>query len=136
MSLLKELHSLSSDSTRAKVVSMFLNNMKKADLSHLKSDEAMEKVLNHVRAQDKDGVLKRLSDEALEQLIRVHLEPTLEAEETPDVDSSEEDEPRLLVKAGDFKVMVFPNELVKIMDNADNVRLEMPLVIWKQLSRG
>lgn len=45
------------------------------------------------------------------------------------------EKPKLLAHAGDFRVELDVNEQVRIVDLSGNVKVTMPLVIWKQLCR-
>jgi hypothetical protein len=43
--------------------------------------------------------------------------------------------PRVIAKAGDFKVQLGKNEQIQIIDGKGSIRLTMPMVIWKELTR-
>jgi hypothetical protein len=43
--------------------------------------------------------------------------------------------PQVIAKAGDFKVQLGKNEQVQIIDGKGSIRLSMPMVIWKELTR-
>lgn len=80
MELLKELFNTSAEkATRVKIIDMILANAKQVDKSHLKDKTFAELILKAVRKDDREGITKGLSDEALLNLIKLNAEPTLEA---------------------------------------------------------
>ena len=56
--------------------------------------------------------------------------------ETPPPNSEpSKEEPKVIAKAGDYKVQLGDNEQVSIVDSKGSIRLTMPLVNWKELTR-
>jgi hypothetical protein len=54
---------------------------------------------------------------------------------TPPPQDNKPVEQREIAKAGEFKVMLGANEQVSIVDGKGHVRMTLPMVEWKQLSR-
>lgn len=54
-----------------------------------------------------------------------------------EADDEELDEPRVIAKAGEFQVLLLPDEQV-ILQNIKQSKdiVKMPMIIWKQLSRS
>lgn len=127
---------VSEDSVKMKILDMILANAKKIDRKHMNDDKVAEKILKLVRAQDRAGISKGMSDEALKNLIKLNSQETLESVVAEADDAQEDSEPVTLAKSGDFQLILFPNtEQVQLQNRAGKVFVQMPFIIWKGLAR-
>jgi len=145
MSILKELHGLVADGdTTAKRIADLVHLNDRLKKKRTFTDVEVAQIVQQLRKDDKDGITKALSDEALRNVIKLHHVPTLEdadiTEQGEDADAEAEgtDDPKVISKAGDYKVILLPNEQVVLRRGGDKLYTDiaqMPLVIWKQLCR-
>jgi len=86
MSLLKELHKMSSEtSTKKRINDLIHFNARMHKKGKFSSDD-VAKIMQMVRDTDDDGITKGLSDEALKNLIKLAHVPTLESVEDDQAD--------------------------------------------------
>jgi hypothetical protein len=129
MKLIQELSSLFEGALKDSIIDAVDAAMDKLNMYDFESYEAaikgiMAEVNKHIDA-DQDS---------LESMVRgMYTEE--DHEEALKEDSGDSEWPKVIAKADEFRVELDEDEQVHLKDGEGNIRVSMPLVIWKQLSR-
>ena len=160
MNLLRELNSLREAAMKDAIMAAIDQAIEKTkeDRKHCNFEGAIEKIVAMVRKMDNHDSSK-MSDEALYDLVcsqydedmhehNIQMEAAFTDDEpldsgdvTTPAPSTTPPEPtptetKVIAHAAEFKVELDPDEQVHLVDGQGSVRVSMPLVIWRQLSRG
>ena len=129
MSLLKQLFALSEASVKDAAMDIILGAIDSVDVTGLSYDKAVRKISQYVIDNNSHDMFGGDSISTVEDMVRAMFDPEDLNEETDD------NWPKLISAADEFRVEVDEDEQVSILDGEHTVRLTMPLVIWKQLTR-
>ena len=130
MNLLKQLMSIREGAVKDAVMDTIETATRKVVTTGLSYEEAVTEIAKYVKEHGSRDLFHDDSLEAIKDLVRTVFEPN-DLTEASDEDTSN----RLLAKADEFRVEIDDNEQVHLLDGEGTIRVSMPYVIWKQLSR-
>lgn len=130
--LIKQLMSLREGAIKNQMYDLVEKAMKEVDVSGMAYKDALAKLAKYIISQDNSEFFGGRVQDAIEFISGVYSQKehlTINEEE------EESEFPKKIAKAGDFVVELDEQEQVRILDTSGSTKLQMPLVIWKQLTR-
>lgn len=141
MKLLQDLLSLNEGAMKEAIIALIERAMSHVHSNTGNMDNDIATIVSQVRRLDNRDLTAGSSDEELGEMVKSMLdESDYKMDEA--VGGDEEEKMQILSSAAGahgvkYSVVLKPSaELVQVVDNADRVYLEVPLVIWQQLSRN
>lgn len=132
MNLLKELLTLTEGGSKRYIEDLIEKAIKLVDANGMSYEDAVDTIADKVKelAQPDQQIV---DTDMLIDMIKAVYDDELTEDESMD-DALEPVKPKLLGKAGDYKVMLDDDEQVNLYYE-DEMLTTMPLVIWKQLTK-
>jgi hypothetical protein len=132
MKLIQELTRIDEGAVKDAIMDLIDRAMDMVDVYDMTYEKAISAIADKVMEIDAKKI-------AQDKDMLVHMiESIYSKEDHADVVKEDEEpiEPKVIAKADEFQVVLDSDEQVHLIDGEENVRVSMPLVIWKQLVRS
>lgn len=128
---IKQLLALKEGQVKNQMSDIVEDAISEVDVSGLDYKAAVAKIAAYVIQHDRNELFAGRLKDAIEFVSGMYSQ-----RDHSTIREAEESEfPKKIAKAGDFIVQLDEDEQVSVLDDAGAIKLQMPLVIWKQLTR-
>lgn len=137
MKLLQELSTLSEGRVKEEIMRLVDEALLQFNFHNKTHEEAVKGLIKRIKERDRKGLVAGMSDKEIEEYIDA-LEPEGWRDDNEIVEAEDPEDtnfPKLIAHADEFRVELDEDEQVNLLDGEGTVRVTMPLVIWKQLTR-
>lgn len=133
--LLKELLHLQEGRVKEVLMSIIDDAIKNTKIGDGSYEDAVKKIVKFARQNDNQDVTAGCSDAELETYVKDGFTKDEHAGLNEDAEQEELAKPKIIAKAGEFRIELDDEEQVHLIDGEETIRVSMPLVIWKELKR-
>ena len=133
MKLLQELKTMHEGQVKDAIMDIIDKAITRVDTSGMSYDQAVRKIAQKAHELDVQEILSGMPASELIAMVKAQFEPEdMEAVR----EEAENGNTTIIAKADEFTVQLDgDDEMVHLLDGEKNIRVSMPLVIWKQLCR-
>lgn len=133
MKLIQELSQVTEGRMKEVLIDLIDRAIDKVDTYDMEYEAACKEIAKKVHEMEKFGA--EVDNDFLMSLIK-DMYSEADHKDVVKEDEEDDDEDKVIAKADEFTLMLDADEQVHLLDGEKTVRVSMPLIIWKQLTRA